>query len=264
MNSTLLRDPSWYRIGKWAAWVNAVCYLAAATLFLLVDLQVTWTPAEFAADEALLARLVGFFEAERDAWPQVLTYTLLFAIGFLALIPIGLALRDYLGRALATSQMIAASFLAAGVIGAMGQLTFAGGKDVILEASSEASSCAGCPSIEAILISLNSSLTTLEGIAEWVGLGFFLLAGSGILIASFAAFDQPAFSRRWIQLGMIVGLLYFVGIGADLLDLNAVFQVVVGLGGGILAPAWAIWFALQLKKMDLLPPGDGDPIPVEV
>ena len=258
--SSTLRDPSWYRIGKWSAWVNAVCYIGAATLFLLVDLQVTWTAAEFAPEEGLLARLITFFEAERDAWPQVLTYTLLFAVGFISLIPIGLALRDYLGRQLATSQMVAASFLAAGVIGAMGQLTFAGGKEMILEASN----CVECLDNEAILISLNSSLTTLEGIAEWVGLGFFLLVGSGILIASFAAFDQPAFSRRWIQLGMIVGLLYFVGIMVALFDMDALFQVVVGLGGGILAPAWAIWLALQLKRMDVLPPADGDPVPAEV
>lgn len=258
--SSTLRDPSWYRIGKWSAWVNAVCYIGAATLYLLVDLEITWTSAQFNDGEPLFARLAKFFAAEQEAWPQVLTYTLLFAVGFLALIPIGLALRDYLGRELATSQMVAATFLAAGVIGAVGQLTFAGGKDMILEAST----CPGCASNEAIFISLNASLTTLEGIAEWVGLGFFLLAGSGILIASFAAFDQPAFSRRWIQLGMIVGLLYGVGIVADLLDMDALFQVVVGLGGGILAPAWAIWLALQLKRMDVLPPGDGDPVPAEV
>ena len=258
--SSALRDPSWYRIGKWAAWTNALCYVAAATLFLLVDLEVTWTSAEFGANEPLLSRFTKFFAAERDAWPQVLSYTLLFALGFLALIPIGLALRDYLGRELATSQMVAASFLAAGVIGTVGQLAFAGGKDMILEASQ----CLECRDNEAILISLNSSLSTLDGIAEWVGLGFFLLAGSGILIASFAAFDQPAFSRRWIQLGMVVGLLYLLGIVADLLDMDAMFQVVVGLGGGILAPVWAVWLALQLKKMDPLPPMDDDPVPAEI
>ena len=128
----------------------------------------------------------------------------------------------------------------------------------------EASQCLECETNEAILISLNSSLSTLDGIAEWVGLGFFLLAGSGILFASFAAFDQPAFSRKWIQLGMVVGLLYLLGIVADLADMDAVFQVVVGLGGGILAPAWAIWLALQLKKVDPLPPLDEGPVPAEI
>jgi hypothetical protein len=258
--SSALKDPSWQKVGKWAAWVNAVCYIGGAALFLLVDLEVTWTAASYVENQPVLDRLTEFFAAERDAWPQVLTYTVLFAVGFLALIPIGFTLREYLGRELATSQMVAASFLAAGVIGAVGQLAFAGGRSTILEASQE---CLDCEGLEGLLVSLNSSLVMLDGIAEWVGLGFFLLVGSGILFASFAAFDQPAFSRTWIQLGMVVGLLYIIGIVADLIDADAVFQVVVGLGGGILAPAWAIWLALQLKEFDPLPP-DPDKVPAEV
>lgn len=274
--SSVLRDPSWKKIGKWAAWINALCYIAGATLFLLVDLQITSSAASYSQDQPVLERLLAFFAAERDAWPQVLAYTLLFAAGFLALIPIGFTLREYLGRELATSQMVAASFLAAGIIGAVGQLAFAGGTNAILEASNECrdplingagvSGPSGfqCEGLENLLVSLDSAAVMLDGITEWVGLGFFLLVGSGILFASFAAFDQPEFSRIWIQLGMVVGLLYLVGIVAAVLDLDAVFQVVVGLGGGILAPAWAIWLALQLKKFDPLPPGDPGPVPAEV
>jgi hypothetical protein len=255
-----LRDPSWTRIGKIAGWTNGLCYIAAAVIFLLVELEITWTPADTAGDESLITKFVAFFAAERDKWPQELTYSILFAVGFLALVPIGLALRDFLGRQLATSQMVAASFLAAGAIGAVAQLAFIGGKEAILDASQ----CPGCEDHASTLVSLNSSLTSLDGIVEWVGLGFFLLAGTGILFASVAAFEQPAFARNWIRLGLIVGALYLAGIIASVADLETLFEGIVGIRGGILAPAWAIWFALQLKKSDVLPPPEETPIPAKV
>ena len=260
-----LRDPAWYSVGKAAAWVNAVCYLVAAALFLLVDLEITWERADLSdAEQPLIEKLITFFATEQDRWPQEVVYTVLFAIGFLALIPIGLALRDLLGRELAISQMIAASFLAAAVIGCVDQLAFIGGKDAILEASR----CVDCQEHVPILISLNSSLTTLDGIFRWVGGGFFLLAGSGVLFASFAALDQPAFSRGWIRLGMVVGLLYLAGIItsviADAFDVDAPFQIIVGLGGGLLAPIWAGWLAIQLGRADRLTPPDAPPLPAEV
>lgn len=260
VNGTL-RDPTWYRIGRYAAWINAGCFLGAAVLYLLVDLEVTWERAEFTTEQPLLERMVTFFATEEDRWAQQLVYSLLFAIGFLALIPIGLALRDLLGRNLAISQMIAASFLAAGVIGCVDQLAFIGGKDAILEASR----CAECQESAPILISLNSSLTTLDGIFRWVGLGFFLLAGSGTLFASFAAFDQPAFARGWIRIGMAVGLLYLGGVVAGAYDLDTAFQIIVGVGGGILAPIWAAWLAIQLSKAERFsPPEQEDPVPAKV
>ena len=256
-----LRDPAWYSIGRAAAWVNAICYLVAAVLFLLVDLEITWDRADLSdTEQPLIERLLTFFATEQDRWPQELVYTVLFAVGFLALIPIGLALRDFLGRELAISQMVAASFLAAGVIGCVDQLAFIGGKEAILEASR----CVDCQESVPILISLNSSLTTLDGIFRWVGLGFFLLAGSGVLFASFAAFDQPAFARGWIRLGMVVGLLYLAGIVTGALDADTPFRIIVGLGGGILAPIWAGWLGIQLGRADRLTPPDAPPVPAEV
>ena len=256
-----LKDPAWYRIGKYAAWVNAACFFAATVLYLLVDFEITWERADLPEDRSLLEQLGIFFDTEQDRWPQEFIYSLMFAVGFLTLIPIGLALRDLLGRNLATSQMIAGSFLAAGIIGCVDQLALIGGKDAILDATN----CPACGENEAILISLNYSLTTLEGITRWVGIGFFLLAGSGILFASFAAFDQPAFSRNWIRIGMIVGLLYLGGVIAAAYDLDTPFRIIVGIGGGILSPIWAAWLALQLGKADRFsPPDEADAVPAEV
>ena len=203
--------------------------------------------------------LSTFFANEQDRWPQELSYTMLFTVGFLSLIPIGLVLRDHLGRDLATSQMVAASLLAAGVIGAVAQLALVGGKDAILEASR----CAECQQTP-VLASLNGSLTTLEGITRWVSLGYFLLAGSGILFASWAAFDQPSFSRGWIRLGILVGIVHLAGVIAVNLEVEALFQTVIGLGAGILVPVWAVWLALQLRRFSSLTPPDGDSIPAEV
>ena len=256
-----LRDPAWRKIGRVAAWVNAVCYLAAAVLYLLVDLGITWEQAEFSGDLSVLERLARFFVAEQDRWPQELVYSALFAIGFLALIPIGLALRDALGRNLAMSQMVGASFLAAGVIGTVNQLAFIGGKEEILDVSKR---CVDCPERAEVLISLNSSLSMLDGVAKWVGIGFFLLAGSGILFASFAAFDQPLFSRGWIRLGMAVGLLYLAGVIAAGFDFDTAFEIIVGIGGAVLAPLWAAWLGVQLGKSDELRPPDEGAVPAEV
>ena len=256
-----LKDPAWYRIGKYAAWVNAISFFAATVLYLLVDFEITWQSVDLPEDRSLLEQLGLLFASEEDRWAQELIYSLLFAIGFLALIPIGLALRDLLGRNLAISQMVAATFLAAGIIGSIDQLALIGGKDAILDATN----CAACDENEAILISLHYSLTSLEGIVRWVGIGFFLLAGSGILFASFAAFEQPAFSRNWIRIGMAVGLLYLGGVVAGAYDLDTPFRVIVGVGGGVLAPIWAAWLAVQLGKADrFTPPDEQDPVPARV
>jgi hypothetical protein len=256
---TTIKDPAWHPIGRAAAWINAFCYFGGALLYLLVDLEITWSRATFASDDSLLSMLTQFFVNEQDRWPQELTYTMLFTVGFLSLIPIGLVLRDHLGRDLATSQMVAASLLAAGVIGAVAQLALVGGKDAILEASR----CTQCQQTP-VLASLNGSLTTLEGITRWVSLGYFLLAGTGILFASWAAFDQPAFSSGWVRLGTFVGLIHLAGVIAVNLQIETAFQVVIGLGAGVLVPVWSVWLALQLKRFGSLDPPEENAVPAEI
>ncbi len=100
-------------------------------------------------------------------------------VAFLALMPLGLALRDRLGPAGPGSELVSAAFLAAAIVGMLAGLVQIGSAQAIAQES------AGLDS--AGLKALASGDTIWSGVIDWLDRGFVLPAGLGTYWAGRAA-----------------------------------------------------------------------------
>src|SRR5919204_2550473 len=99
-------DAGWARIGRAYAWLSAEGFLVGAVILLLLNLGV-------GAPSSPMAGLAGYVNS---TWLVVVGSAFLL-IGMLALIPVGLALRELLGRS-AGPELAATFFLAGALLGA--------------------------------------------------------------------------------------------------------------------------------------------------
>lgn len=243
-----MMDVRWLRIGRIFAWVNAAGYIVASVVSLLLNFGIT-SPAEpdfIEGDE--LANIGKFLDHYLAIWPQDFAATLFFGIAFLSLLPIGLALKEILGRDKAGVSLGASSLFAAGIIGFLNQL-------VSIGISSQAVRTARFPEVETRIAFLAAHHLG-NSITAWVGLGFFLTAGVGVILLSMETRGSERLSRGWASLGIVVGILYLAGIvfgaGQEMTTLpifRTLFELLILVGGAVLAPIWAIWLAMQLKSL---------------
>ena len=82
---------------------------------------------------------------------------------------------------------------------------------------------------------------------DLLGLWGYGAIGLWIFIASFSALRKMEFSRAWVYLGMLYGILFF------LIPVGTIFKVqeallAAALAGGIISPIWWIWTGMTLRK----------------
>src|SRR5688500_16407344 len=90
-------DPRWYGVGRAAAWLHGACYLGASLLFGLMGYAVIG-PAPVdgglpATAAELAARWAAIAARQRALWWPLFASNVLYLVGMLALVPLGLALR---------------------------------------------------------------------------------------------------------------------------------------------------------------------------
>ena len=232
-----------HRLGRWAAWGNAACFVIASIMYLLYSYEITRTAADVDG-QPVAQRLAQFFTAERAGFGQEMVFSLLFGLGFLLLAVLGLVLWRRFGRASPAGALGGAALVAGGLIGLVGQLAFVGTKEAILDQSA----CIECRAADAHLVALSSSLDTIQGATRWIGLGFFLLAGIGVFLLSRANSATAWFPQSVTTLGYVVAALYIAGVIAAMFDLDTLFDILVGVGGAIAAPAWALLIGSSLAR----------------
>jgi hypothetical protein len=99
----------------------------------------------------------------------------------------------------------------------------------------------GDPSTQAALAAVWKSSVDLLGLWGYGAVGLW------IFIASFSALNRMEFSRGWVYLGMLYGILFF------LVPVGTLFKVqeailAAALAGGVLSPIWWIWTGMALRK----------------
>ncbi|MEA2460276.1 MAG: hypothetical protein QOH90_453, partial [Actinomycetota bacterium] len=238
---------SFARGGRTAAYVSAGCYVLASLIFILITKELLGPEDKgAAAGSSALQNLGAFFRFVHDRWPYDLIISVLFSVGILALIPLGISLRELAGRRTLRNDLMAATLTAGAVLGAASQMLILAGRDLVAHEGV----CA-CKNALLEMASLNASRIGIEEYGgKWLGLAFFVLVGIGVYLASLDAGRWLSFDSRWVQLGMVVAGLYLVGVVASLFGMQGLFELVVGIGGGILAPAWAFWLGKQLPVGD--------------
>jgi hypothetical protein len=86
--------------------------------------------------------------------------------------------------------------------------------------------------------------------------GFLFFAGTGIFLAGRLSLQRRVFPAGLARLGLLVGLVYSLGTAVNVLSaladpataetLTRVWQLIVLIGGAVLAPIWAVWLARSL------------------
>lgn len=99
----------------------------------------------------------------------------------------------------------------------------------------------GDPSTQAALAAVWKSSIDLLGLWGYGAIGLW------IFIASFSALKKMEFSKTWVYLGMLYGILFF------LIPVGTIFKtqgalLAAALAGAIISPIWWIWTGMTLRK----------------
>jgi hypothetical protein len=248
-------DPRWFGYGRAYAWLNGTCYLAASVFFLLVEFNIT-TPAPLGLDAPptnageLAERWAAVSAFQRAIWWQLFATNVLYAIGFLALIPVGLALRALLGTGDARADLMVAGFSLGTSVGALQTIINLGAVGHTATAGLRLPADAS-----AAFIALGMVSGTIGSINYWLLNLFFLLVGLAMYHASQLLSESTILPSGLGRLAVAVALLYWVALMTQLLAVLAslpialvVYSVVILVGGVVLAPLWSFWLGRELHR----------------
>ena len=238
MNAT--SDGRWHSIGRVFAFVYAAGWFAGTWIFTLVSFAIISPSPPDATDR------VAHYAYERAVYPQLYSAVLCILLAMMCFIGLGLVLRHSLGPDGARQQVMAASFGAAGLFGALWLFMTLGLLQAVVNVSQGASS--------ETLRTLTDASALIESPANWLQRAFLLLAGLGTYWSSRLALEQESFPRAWAFLGFVLAALYWLGVlslrardGAIPVP-DAVGGLLILLSGGIVGPVWGGWLAVRLHR----------------
>ena len=227
----------------------------ASALFLLVEFNVT-APAPPQSDTAatsaaqLAERWAALSAYQREIWWQLFATNVLYAIGFLALVPLGLALRALFDPSDARAQLMAAGFALGGSAGTLQTLMNLGtvGHTAAVGASLPADASAA-------FIGLGMVNEIIGSMTYWLLLLFFLLVRLAMYRVSQLVQERGLLPRALGRLALAVALLYWLALLAQLVgglagirEAFLVYRLVILLGGVVLAPLWSFWLGRELHR----------------
>jgi hypothetical protein len=225
-------------MGRLYAWLSAEGFLVGSVLLLLLGLNVGVSAPG----------TLGYYRT--STW-LVVGGSLFLLVGMLALIAVGLALRELFGRG-ARAELMAVAFLAGGLLGASSRLLVIPARLSAAGVADLAGNGRGAIRPEA----LNSFLLTysmVENTTNWLLYGWFLLTGLALYHAGRLAAEHGLLPRAWSRLGLASA----VGCGIVVLaTLSTLLPNVPGASlvgrlsmvavGVVLIPAWSIWLGREL------------------
>jgi hypothetical protein len=228
------------RILRWLAWSVGVMFLVGTALQLVDFLNLYATPPEFGPLNMVEGRLAA--QDYRIAiWPIFALSNFAFALGFIALTGLGLALAARLGSGDSQRIVLPTSLGVAGVLGAVGQFMVIGAAQVTIDMA-----YCDCGFKNEEIVSQIWGQMLIEGAASWLINAASVLAAIGIVGV------DVAFRRRMPAAWDIVSWLTAIGLIATVVvgfldlqgDLGFYLQVFVA---GVLVPIWAIWLGASLR-----------------
>jgi hypothetical protein len=225
---------------RWLAWSIGVLFLVGTALQLVDFLNLYATPPPPAPLNMVEQRLAAQ-DYRMTIWPVFAFGNFAFALGFIALAGLGLALASKLGSGDAQRIVIPTSFGVGGVLGAVGQLILIGAAQVTVDLA-----YCDCGFKNEEIVSQIWGQMLIEGGTQWLVNAASVLAAIGIVGV------DVAFRRRMPAAWDIVSWLTAIGLIATVVvgfinvegDLPFYLQVLVA---GILVPVWAIWLGASLR-----------------
>ena len=216
------------------AWLGAEGFLVGAVILLLLNLGIGAQPG------------TGLAQYANGTWQVVLGSTFLLA-GMLALIPVGLTLRELLGRG-AGPELMATLFLAGSLLGVSSRL-------LLIPVRLSLATVAATRGIQPqTLNGFLMTYTLIESAANWLLYGWLLLTGLALYHASRAAMQSGALPRAWGWLGLTAAagcwlavLLTLMTLIGDVPAVSAAGRLSMAAVGVILLPAWLVWVGRELS-----------------
>lgn len=242
----MTNDNESLRDGRTAAWVNAGGYIVGSILYVLVSFNVLAALPKYAdynTDAHVAANMHLYFNYLHDTYWTTYISSLAFFVGGVALIPLGLALRHLYGNTGFRQTLMSLWFTAGSVLFSASILIGIG--RVHYMATTDWTKAA-----PAALIGTGQASAVLQQAEAWLSVAFFLAVGAAMFRAARFMLVDDRLPRRLGQLGITVGVVYWVGVVVTVVDpLSFLFPYVVLVGGSILAPIWAIWLGVALGRL---------------
>ena len=238
------------RILRWLAWTVGILFLIGTALQLVDFLNLYATPPAGTPANMVEGRLAA--QDYRVAiWPIFAVGNLAFAVGFIALVGLGLALASRVERSRPQRIVIPMTFAVAGVLGAVGQLIVIGAAQVTVDQA-----YCDCGFKNEEIVSQIWGQMLIEGGTRWLINAASVLAAIGIVGV------DVAFRRRMPAAWDIASWVTAIGLIATVVvgflsvegDLPFYLQVLVA---GVLVPIWTIWLGASLRDDAEEEPGIG-------
>jgi hypothetical protein len=225
---------------RWLALSVGVLFLIGTALQLVDFYNLYATPPQVGPVNMVESRL-AVQDYRVAIWPIFALNNFAFALGFIALAGLGLALAARLGSADSRRIVLLTSLGIAGVLGAVGQFMVIGAAQVTIDLA-----YCDCGFKNEEIVSQIWGQMLIEGAATWLINAASVLAAIGIVGADIA------FRRRMPAAWDIVSWVTAIGLIATVVvgfinvegELGFWLQVLVA---GILVPVWAIWLGASLR-----------------
>ncbi|HYT11888.1 MAG TPA: hypothetical protein VEL12_03780 [Candidatus Nitrosopolaris sp.] len=227
-------DSEWARTGRAFAWAYGGLLIVAGVLVTVVSVGIPPTAPDLAKHYAYI----------RQIWPELYISFLLFIAAFASLIAIGVVLREFFGRDI-RSELMYASFLAAGVVGMVWMLSQIGSAQVVARDS------AGMSPQDLNILGTSSSIWS--GVINWLQRGYLLFASLGTLWTGRIVLRQRSLPVGLGWLSIALAVFYWLGL-ANLLLVDAGVSFASELGsllvaiGAVLALAWSGWLGWAIGR----------------
>ncbi|MEA2505783.1 MAG: hypothetical protein QOH48_401 [Actinomycetota bacterium] len=226
-------------------WFVAATFFIATLMTLLLshDITAPAPPPLPRANPNLLTGTVVFFANERQRWVQEVVSNCLFAAGFVALVGVAILLSRRHGSSDPGGSLMVSLLTIAAALGVGSVLLKLGGEHAALDPH-----ICDCKYSATQIISQGRALTLIGGSSDWLLYGFLGLAAAAFAIATFSAIATDM-GGRWKLISGVIAILFAIGLVASALGASDINDLIVGIGGGILIPIWAVWTGTAIRGL---------------
>jgi hypothetical protein len=240
-------DRSWNRIGRNAGYVAGVAFLVGTVLYLLDALELLGKGPEYHAtaagplqDEANF--WVAAFAHQHDIVWDIVARDLIFPLGFVALIILGLAIRHVVGSERPEGQLMVAFLVVGGVISAIADLIFLGN----VEYWRTTGWTAHPPEV---MVAIGRSTQAIDSLTRWPAAAGFAILAAGILYFGHLCRTRPELPAAVGILAYLEALL-LMGIAiAGAARWDTPYYVLSLLTGVLVGPVLGIWLGRHFGQL---------------
>ena len=238
------------RILRWLAWSVGVLFLIGTALQLVDFLNLYATPPPPAPLNMVEQRL-AVQDYRIAIWPIFALGNFAFALGFIALTGLGLALAARLGSGDSQRIVLLTSLGIAGVLGAVGQFMVIGAAQVTIDLA-----YCDCGFKNEEIVSQIWGQMLIEGASEWLVSTAAVLAAIGIVGVDLAL--RRRMPAGWDIISWLTAIGLIATVVVELLEVgDDLGTYLLAIVTGVLVPIWTIWLGVSWRDESASEPGAG-------